>query len=303
MRAADRGGSPVGVLTYLANSIRANGREIPYSLVAAIDLPASAFASTVDAAVGTSAAPPIRLNAWAAEDLGVTSGDRVDLDYYLWSDDDGLRTRTASFIFAGALPMEGPGGDPTLTPEYPGLTDADDVTSWDPPFPVDMQRVRDKDEAYWDRWRTAPKAFVPLAVGQRLWSSPYGNLSSLRTGLIADWPPVDDIDAVLSVRDARAEALAAANGTTDFGEYFIYFSFFLVVSALLLAGMFFALGVEQRARELGLLQAVGFRRRDVRRLLLAEAAVLALTGAAVGLVGAVGYAAVIMYGLRTWWIG
>ena len=60
------------------------------------------------------------------------------------------------------------------------------------------------------------------------------------------------------MRHARAEALAAANGTTDFGEYFIYFSFFLVVAALLLAGLFFALSVEQRARELGLLLAIGF---------------------------------------------
>ena len=289
-RASDRGGTPVGALTYLANRIRANGREIPYSLITAIDLPDAERSLASPDRTDTQLAP-IRLNEWAIEDLGVSVGDRVDIDYFLWSDQDGLQTRTAAFIFAGAVPMDGLGGDATLTPEYPGITDAGDVTSWDPPFPVDMKRVRKKDEDYWDRWRSAPKAFIPLAVGQRLWPSPFGTLSSLRTTASDDWPPVTNADAVLTVRDARGEALAAASGTTDFGEYFVYFSFFLVVSGLLLAGMFFALSVEQRARELGLLLAVGFRHSDVRGLLLREAAVLAIAGSVVGSIGAVGYAA------------
>jgi hypothetical protein len=46
----------------------------------------------------------------------------------------------------------------------------------------------------------------------------------------------------------RAEGLQASRGATDFGEYFLYFSFFLVVSALLLTTLFFKLGVEQRIR-------------------------------------------------------
>jgi ABC-type lipoprotein release transport system permease subunit len=301
-RAADRGGTPVGVLTYLANSMRANGREIPYSLISAVDLaPGEVNDPPTDRA--PPALPPIRLNEWAAQDLGVAPGDRIDVDYFLLSDQDGLQTRSAFFTFVGTVPMAGFGGDATLTPEYPGITDAADVTSWDPPFPIDMQRVRKVDEDYWDRWRAAPKAFVPLGVGQQLWQSPFGNLSSLRTTLIEDWPPVGNIDAVLTVRHARGEALAAAEGTTDFGEYFIYFSFFLVVSGLLLAGMFFALSVEQRAKELGLLLAVGYRQRDVRGILLREAAVLAVAGSVIGMAGAVAYAALIMYGLRTWWVG
>ena len=65
----------------------------------------------------------------------------------------------------------------------------------------------------------------------------------------------------LVVRDVRAEGLAASRGATDFGEYFVYFSFFLVVSALVLVVLFFKLGVEQRVREVGLLRAVGLSPR------------------------------------------
>jgi ABC-type lipoprotein release transport system permease subunit len=203
--------------------------------------------------------------------------------------------------------MTGAGGDTTLTPDYPGITDASDVSSWDPPFPVDMRRVRKVEEEYWDRWRAAPKAFIPLTVGQRLWLSPFGSLSSLRTRASErEWLPVSAFnvrDAGLGVKAARAEALAAAEGTTDFAEYFIYFSFFIVFSGLLLAGLFFALTVEQRARELGLLGAVGFTPHDLRRVLLGEGLVLATVGAVIGVAGAVGYAAFIMFGLRTWWVG
>ena len=37
----------------------------------------------------------------------------------------------------------------------------------------------------------------------------------------------------MTVRDVREDGLQASRGTTDFGEYFTYFSFFLVLSALL----------------------------------------------------------------------
>ena len=69
---------------------------------------------------------------------------------------------------------------------------------------------------------------------------------------------IDPLALGLTVRNVRGQSLDASRGATDFGEYFVYFSFFLVVSALILAALFFKLGVEQRVREVGLLRAVGF---------------------------------------------
>ena len=152
------------VLTYVANTIRIGDREIPYSVVSAKG----------------PGRGEIRLNAWAAEALKAKVGERVTLDYFIWSDEDGLTTSNASFTLAGILPMTGDGADATLTPEYPGISDAPDITAWDPPFPVDLQRVTKRDEDYWDQYRAAPKAIISLADGQRLWGSRYGKLSSLR---------------------------------------------------------------------------------------------------------------------------
>jgi len=260
-----------------------------------------------ESAIATSPIRPSRHwnPAWAQEDLAARVGDAVTLDYYLWSDEDGLTTGTGEFVFAGVLPMDGVGGDQTLTPDYPGISDAADMTSWDPPFPVNLQRIRERDEDYWDRHRAAPKAIIALADGQRLWGSRYGRVSSVRLSGLAplDARALDPVAAGLSARHVRADAAGAAQGTTDFGEYFLYFSFFLVVSALLLAYLFFAVGLEQRTQEIGLLATVGFSPRAIRRTFVGEGAILAAIGAAIGSLAAVGYGALIMYGLRTWWVG
>ena len=71
------------------------------------------------------------------------------------------------------------------------------------------------------------------------------------------------------------------------------FSFFLMAAALLLAALFFRLGIEQRLRQIGMLRALGFPDAAVRNLFLIEGALLALAGCIVGIVGATGYGALI----------
>ena len=44
---------------------------------------------------------PIWLNQWAADDLQARIGDEVTLDYFLWSDEDGLATSSAQFTLVG----------------------------------------------------------------------------------------------------------------------------------------------------------------------------------------------------------
>jgi putative ABC transport system permease protein len=303
------------VLTYLANSMRSGDRQIPYSLVTAIDLQAI-VPENVPQLQAPHQTPPIVLNDWAARDLAVKVGDPIVLEYFLWEDPGRLVTRTASFEVAAVVPIAGAGADRDFAPVYPGITEAASLGDWDPPFPIDLARVRPVDEEYWKQYRTTPKAFVPLDVGQALWRSRYGDRTSVRLADGAEpvgagserlaaalRSAIDPLALGLSVRDVRGAGLAASRGATDFGAYFTYFSFFLVASALLLAVLFFRLAVEQRAREVGLLRAVGFSTARVRRLFAAEGFALASAGSAIGAAAAVAYAAAMMYGLRTWWVG
>jgi putative ABC transport system permease protein len=340
--ARDAGLRPVGVFSYLANTIRANGREIPYSLVTALEPEGFAEFTQLSAATNGSTdattevasqsqqqspsphqSSPMLLNEWAARDLGVKVGDEIEIDYYLWREEGRLVTESARFRLAGVVPIAGLAADRELTPEYPGISDTDSLSDWDPPFPVDLSRVREQDEKYWDTYRTTPKAFIPLRRGQQLWQTRFGNLTSLRLyptdtggGAAANVDleaaraefsrrlraSIDPLAAGLSVLPVREEGLRASAGATDFGEYFLYFSFFIVVSALLLASLFFKFGVEQRVREIGLLQAVGFPEARIRRLFLAEGFALAAAGSLLGLAGALAYGWLMMWGLRTWWV-
>ena len=318
--AAQQGMTAVPILSYLANDIRVNERRIPYSVVTALDLKEIGLkeigSQTESLIPHPRALPPIVLNAWAARDLGARVGSTVWLDYYVWEEEGRLDTRSAAFQVAGVVRIEGPAADRNLTPNYPGITDSDRLSDWDPPFPIDLSKVRAVDEEYWRQYRTTPKAFVPLESGQQLWKTRYGSLTSLRLRAGDDRPleeraesygralgaALDPLAMGFSVRAVRAEDLAASRGSTDFGAYFTYFSTFLVFSALLLAALFFKLGIEQRLQEIGLLQAVGFDEKRIRAQFFAEATVLSVIGGVLGIAGAVGAAALMMTGLRTWWI-
>lgn len=313
----EAGASLQPVLAYLANTISAGDREVPYSIVAAVAPSASAPLGPLPVQSG---APSLReneilLNRWTAEQLQVQPGAEVVLKYFVVDDSGAERETSHAFKLAGVVEMEGIALDRHFTPDYPGITDADTFNDWDPPFPFDSGRVRPVDEEYWDKYRTAPKAFVGLQTGQELWSTRYGNLTSIRMAPPAGRPVAEFAEdlkqrllAKLKPRDVdmaatpvKQQAVQASSGSTDFGGLFIGFSFFLIASAVLLVGLLFRLNTERRASQIGLMLAVGLGVRRVRRLLVAEGLILAAVGGAIGLAGSFWYAQQMIEALNTDW--
>ncbi|HZI94491.1 MAG TPA: ABC transporter permease, partial [Patescibacteria group bacterium] len=318
--AAALGARTQEVSTYLANELRVGGRSVPYSTVTAIDPGPTPFDGLQLAGGGPApslAADEILLDAWAAEDLAAAPGNSVDMTWYVIGEREQVRERTATLRVKGIVAMSGLAIDPTLTPDYPGIKSARHIASWDPPFPVDFRKIRPRDEAYWDRYGPTPKAFVARAAGERLWASRYGSVTSVRIASPAAEPAgefaqrfstqlrakIPLASTGIQVRDLRGEGDAASDGATDFGMLFLAFSSFLIVSSALLSGLLFRLGVEQRAREIGVLLAVGYTVRRVQRRFLAEGVVLAAAGVIPGLAGGAVYAGLLMAGLRTAWRG
>ena len=305
--AAQAGREATPVLTYLANTMAAGEREIPYSTVAALD--EQAF-STLRASQGE-AVPKgdgIVLNEWAAKDLGAELGYSVTLEYFVVGPRGELQTESHDFTLTGVVRMEGLAIDQDLAPTYEGMSDVDRMGDWDPPFPFDLGRIREIDEEYWERYRGAPKAFVSLETAKQLWTSRFGQLTSVRVS--AESPEelaaalkkeLDPAAFGLAFQPVKAQSLEASAGATDFSGLFIGFSMFLIASAAVLTALLFRLGVERRAREVGLLMATGETTKQVRKLLLAEGALVATLGCLIGLPGAVAYGALMVYGLRTWW--
>ena len=318
------------VLVYLINEFRSGKADDAfsmYSVVAGLD--ADVFTSDAKKPFGPFeyVGPPpeqplgkndIILNSWLAEDLKVGVGDKISLAYFLAGSKGELGDETRTFTVRGITKLDGtPAADLGLTPEVKGITDVDTMDDWEQPFEMDMGRITSRDDSYWTEYRGTPKAFVTLETAQKLWTSRYGDLTSFRfvpgdgetlQAARERWeqelPKQLAPDKIgMAFQPIKALGLMAASGTTDFSGLFIGFSFFIILSATILVGLLFRLGIEQRAAGVGLLLAVGFTPKQTRNMLLAEGLVIVAAGGLLGVGLAIAYAHLMVYGLKTWWIG
>jgi ABC-type lipoprotein release transport system permease subunit len=331
-------GSFSEVLVYLANSI-ANARDdeggdkgaercySSYSVIAGINMTDEAqfgaFDFVGDEKPTRLANNEILVNEWLAEDIQVQPGDEVRVRYYIvgsegQGEDGGLKETSVVFKVAGILKLgDSRAADPGFTPYVPGITDADSISDWEQPFAMDMDRITERDDEYWEEHKTTPKAFINLRMSQNLFGSRHGNLSSLRIALARDIDAADATELAdsrpiqapslqelgLGFRPIRSEGLAASSGANDFTGLFLGFSFFLIAAAGILIGLLFRLGIDRRIADVGMLSAIGMTENRVRKVFMAEGMFLVLLGVIPGIFAAIGYASLMMYGLRTWWIG
>lgn len=294
----------VGILTYFVNEIRLGDKATPYSMVAAM--------GAADVAPRGMKADEIIINQWLADDLGACVGDSLDLKYFVMGPRRKLTEEQGRFKVVKVVPLEGAAADRTLMPDFPGLADVNNCRDWKPGVPVDLNRIRPKDEQYWNEHRGTPKAFITLEAGQSRWRNQYGNLTAIRypwrDGLdrqIAQYlaSHIDPAAAGVFFQPVRESGLRAGRGGTDFGQLFLGLSMFLIGSAVILTGLLFVFGVESRSSQIGMLLAVGWPARQVKRLLLAEGGFVALLGTVAGVGAGLFYAWLMLYGLSTFWSG
>ena len=307
--ATENGISTLPTFTYLANTVAANDRTVPYSTIVALPTDGREFPLPL-------AENEIVLNRWTADDLGVKVGDEITVTYYSVKGKETYITETAAFLLKGILPIEGIAADRGVIPEFPGIHDTADMSEWESPFPIDYTLIRSQDEAYWDAYGPTPKAFISLETGKRLWENRFGDLTAIRMS-----PPQGSaVQATRTLFETeflkkiqpeqigfqflalQAEGLQAATGATDFGMLFGSLSGFIIIAVALLVGMLFRIGVEQRSREIGILQAVGYPLVKIRRRFLFEGGTVAGIGSLLGCLLAVGYAQLMIFGLKTWWL-
>ncbi len=319
-------------LVYLANQINATQREDKnarfsmYSIVAGLDFAQPAPLGPILLKEGT-AVPALKddeiiLSDWLAADLGVGVGETVDTRWHEVGSHGDLPETHKTFTVRGILKADDPlSVDQDLTPFVDGVTNVDSFGDWDQPFDMEMDRITSRDDEYWDAHRATPKAFVSLATAEKFWSSRFGGYTSIRVASEGNVLPKDRMEIVQSrladetralldpikmgvgFRPIRAEGLQAAVGANDFTGLFIGFSFFLILSAILLAALMFQLSVRQRVAQIGLMEAIGFTERRARRFFVMEGLAVALLGSVLGSVLAVYFAKLMILGLTTWWVG
>lgn len=286
----------VGTLTYLVNELSVGDRSTPYSFVLAEDRAALADDEII-------------INRWLAEELDAQPGDSVEMRYFELLPSGEFAERMRTFTVIEIIEMDELAQERELAPPFPGLTDVDRCADWDVGMPMNEEALEDEgNEAYWEAYRQTPKAIVSLKAGQAMWSNRFGSLTSVR------WQDDGSIESAFKAAyqpeaagfrflPVREQALASVEHAMDFGGLFLGMSFFLILSALLLTGLIFVFGMQQRAEEMGILLAAGWRKWQVRRLQAFEGGIIALAGALLGSWAGIGYTKLLIFGLAHGWGG
>ena len=123
-----------------------------------------------------------------------------------------------------------------------------------------------------------------------MWQSRFGGVTSFRipasagdagslSQTLLDQFAADQADVGMRLIPIRRNGLKASSGSTPFDGLFLALSMFVIASALILVTLLFRLTVQNRASEIGLLQAVGLPMKDVSGVWLREMALVCMGGA------------------------
>ncbi|MCX6280531.1 MAG: FtsX-like permease family protein [Bacteroidetes bacterium] len=288
-------------LTYLVNSFTFKDRSTPYSFITA----ASPDFLGADPGPGG-----MIINSWLAADLKARKGDTLRIRYFIMSPRRLLGEDSSVFVVRQIRPINDGIWDPSLMPDFPGMSKAGNCRDWETDAPIDLKKIRKKDEDYWNTYRGTPKAFISLADGQKLFANPFGRLTSIRFNTSPD--RVDAIGSAIlkklnpgqqgfAFRRVYDEAMNSSSGLTDFASLFLSLSAFIIFAALLLFTLMFSLHIQTRMKESGILSAIGFKKQQIFRIILAEGMVLAAGGGIAGALSGILYNGLMLLGLNTIW--
>ncbi len=333
LEAVDDQGKVTATVTYSTITAMDSSESFPLDYTLPKDANANPSSNDATSSKLQPQVVPLVINDWTAEQLQVSVGSPIRVAYYLPEVEKGKEIeRTFDAIVTAIVPITQPSkppyrsrparysqrptiyNDPNLTPDVPGVTDQDSISDWDLPFKLE-RKVSTQDDVYWQEHRLTPKAFLPLQVGRRLFGSRFGDTTGLRINKDAA-PDVDVLKKQLraaldddlgdlgwSFQRIRQQQLSASKGTTPFDALFLSLSFFVIFAAVMLIAMLFRLGLIQRLSQFGTLLAVGWTPKRLAKLTLSEGMTIATLGVLLGMIGGIAYAKVVLWALRTWWVG
>jgi len=288
----------VPVSAWFVNSISKGERFTPYSFVST---PALKYSISKNA---------IELGSWAAEDLNANIGDSLTLTYFVPAQISGLRLDSARFVVSAIHKEKLSWIDRSLMPPYPGLADAGSCTEWDPAIPVDLDKIRPKDEEYWNVYEGTPKAIINFNKASEIWDNRFGVCTAVR--FPAGLKSTDEIEAILlrslspagsgiQLTDIRGIVDSAVNGGIDFAPLFIGLSFFTLLAAFLLIWLLSTLQAKSRSSQQKLLMALGYSRKHLLYVYLSEGFIIFSIGTMVGTLLSPLYTIAIIQAMKTIW--
>jgi putative ABC transport system permease protein len=294
--------SSAPVLTYLGNRINSGSLSTPYSFVAA--LPPSIYP---EIATGNG----IIINRWLADDLSVTDGDTVQLFWYSPDSLNNLVEKTNAFVVKKVVEFQGIWADSLLMPDFPGIAGSESCSDWDAGVPIKMDQIRDKDEAYWNKYKGSPKAFISYEKGKEIWGNNFGPATAIRLPAgISGQQIIASLEGTLDpgltgliINDLYGDSIKAADESVDFGTLFLSLGFFLILASFVLLSFAVTYYFDSKRGQINTLYAIGFTNRRIKNILFLESSLIGIIGCFTGAIAGYVVNIIITIALNSVWTG
>ena len=290
------------VMTYLGNKFDAGKRSTPYSFVSA--LPSSLYP---EIAAGNG----MIINRWMANDLLVREGDTIKMYWYSPDSLNKLIEKSSGFIVKHIVDMVRIWADSLLMPDFPGISGKESCSEWDAGVPIKMNKIRAKDEDYWNKYRGTPKAFISYEKGKELWGNNFGPATAIRYPACVNRKEIEDrLNGSLdpekmgfNITDLLNESVKAANESVDFGTLFLSLGFFLILASLVLLSFAVSSYFNSKSEQINTLFALGFKNKWITQQLFFECGLISIAGCLAGVFAGYLVNIIITRALNTVWNG
>jgi putative ABC transport system permease protein len=208
-------------------------------------------------------------------------------------------------------------------PAFPGLQGMESCLNWDPPFPLDLETIEDSDVDYWQLHQGTPKGFILLDNARTFWANDLGELTGIKIlpdrsepfqdlsaavrdeyrNLILDHldENIGHSDAGLTINTVKTDSLETARGLSIFPMMFLAFGMIIILAGILLIVNIFITQAEARRFELGLIRALGFKRKQLTKILVVEGLLYAVIASILGVIFGLAIGYFLIQGLNSIW--
>ena len=292
------------VFSYFINSAEYSSKTSPFHFIVGLDRK-----FLIDQYNLTLADNQAVINEWIVEDLNIKDKAEFILDYFITTNNQKLVNSTNTLIVKDIKPISFFTSFKGLIPDFPGLSGKATCNEWDPSIPINLDKVRDKDEEYWNDWGFTPKILITYSKAKDLWSTE----QAVATGiLIPSTVNFNQLDKKLTktltqsekgyfIEDYIDRVSTSGNNSINFAELFIGLSFLLIVATVCLLIFIVQIFYTARKDEIFILKATGFSRKKIVRIYLIEILFFTFPGIIMGVCLGLVYNYFLMNGLTTIW--
>jgi len=241
----------------------------------------------------------------ALNQLNVSKGSKIKLSW-LSIVSNSWQEMSKDFIVAGIVDVNKIPSQFDQSKNIPGIGDADNCLDWQTDFPIEMDKIKDEDETYWNEYKGVPKAFISYDTSVQMWQHQLGNASGIignfdnnkkltdiivqNTGLIK-FTPIYDV------------AHKALKNSTDFSQLFVGLSFTLIGTAIFFSLTLLSAYLNKRRKDIGIFISIGYSHKLISQIIRTEILVTILIGVLIGLPIGILYSNILLSGISSIWSG